>query len=401
MSTQVSVDRRSLGDDDLLALARWRLVLGQEAEVYGISAADEEELLAAGRLLDELYAPGGSEEGGGGLGEDGGEGAGTDGSREGGLGGGHSMDVPRWMDGVTELFPRQAKEVLERELVRRRGIAELLERPDVLERIEPSVELVKTLLTHRNMMNEKTRDLARRIIDKVVRELQEKLRIQVEPAITGAIRRDRHSPRRVVRNLDLRTTLRRNLHHWDDERGKLLVDRVWFHAAERNARPWHVIVAVDQSGSMLESAVFSAVMASIFAKLPSVRTSLFLFDTEIADLSDRVGEPVDVLLSVQLGGGTHIAKAVRYAGQLIREPARTIVVLITDFYEGGSEGDLVREVKALAESGVRMIGLGALGYDARPEYHKQTASKCRKVGMDILVCTPERLADAMARIIRG
>jgi Mg-chelatase subunit ChlD len=389
MSEPTKVDPASLGPEDRRTLARWRVVLGREAESCGICATGDEDLSMAGQLLDELYT-GSSGRGGRGGGQ-----------RTGGLGGGHAMDVPRWVDAVTELFPRQAKEILERELVRRRGIAELLDRPDVLERVEPSVELVKTLLTHRDLMNEKTRGLARKIIEKVVRELQEKLKVQVQPAITGAIRRDKHSPRKVVRNVDLRTTVRRNLKNWDEGRGKLLVDRVWFHAAERNARPWHVIVAVDQSGSMLESAVFSAVMASIFAQLPSVRTSLFLFDTEIADLSDRVGEPVDVLLSVQLGGGTHIAKAVRYAGQLIREPARSIVVLITDFYEGGSESDLVREVKLLAESGVRMIGLGALGYDARPEYHKQTAARCRKVGMDILVCTPEKLADAMAQIIRG
>ncbi len=195
---------------------------------------------------------------------------------------------------------------MERELINRRGLRELMEKPEILERIEPNRELVKTLLTHRDLMNEKTRALARKIIDRVVQELKQKLKLQVEPAITGAIRRDKHSPRRVARNLDLKRTLRRNLHNFDAESGRLLVDRLYFHAAERKSRPWHVIVAVDQSGSMLDSAIFSAVMASIFAELPSVRTSLFLFDTDIADLTDQVGQPVDVLLSLQLGGGTDI-----------------------------------------------------------------------------------------------
>jgi Mg-chelatase subunit ChlD len=110
---------------------------------------------------------------------------------------------------------------------------------------------------------------------------------------------------------------------------------------------------------------------------------------------------VDVLLSIQLGGGTNIAKALKYANQLVAQPARTIVVLITDFYEGASEGELVKEVRDMAQSGIRMIGIGALGYSARPEYNKTTASKCRKAGMDILSCPPEKLADAMAQIIRG
>ena len=142
-------------------------------------------------------------------------------------------------------------------------------------------------------------------------------------------------------------------------------------------------------------------MASIFYELPSVRTSLFLFDTEVVDLTEMVGQPVHVLLSVQLGGGTDIAQAVAYAEQITREPAKTIVVLITDFYEGGSEHKLIAKIGDMAGAGIRLIGLGALGYDARPDYHKATAKKCQKPGMDILVCTPEKLAECMARIIRG
>ena len=369
-------------------LTRWRLVLGATAEQHGICiGGDDEEARRIDALVGFLFAPDGSDK--------------QPKDRSGGTGHGHAMNVPRWVDEVGQLFPRQAKEVMERELVNRRGLRELMEKPEILERIEPNQELVKTLLTHRDLMNEKTRSLARKIIARVVDELKKKLKLQIEPAITGAIRRDKHSPRRVYRNLDLLRTVRRNLQRFDAASGKLLVDRLYFHAAERKSRPWHVIVAVDQSGSMLDSAIYSAVMASIFVELPSVRTSLFLFDTDIADLTDQVGQPVDVLLSIQLGGGTDITRALQYAYQLTRQPARTIVVLVTDFYEGRAERDLVNQVKEMAQAGIRMIGLGALGYDARPEYNKTTASKCRKAGMDILSCTPEKLAEAMAHIIRG
>lgn len=380
---------------DSHVLARWRLVLGKEAESHSISCAGDadceriEELV--GFLFEDVDANGDSA----------GKGNRRSNDRRGGRGGGHPMNVPDWVDAVSELFPRSAKEVMERELVQRRGIAELLDEPKLLERVEPNVEIVKTLLTHKDLLNERTRGLARKIIQQVVEELKRKMQVQVEQAITGAIRRDKHSPRRVFRNLDLRTTLRRNLKHFDHDSGKLLVDRLFFFAAERNKRPWHIIIAVDQSGSMLDSAIFSAVMASIFAELPAVKTSLFLFDTDVADLTDQVGQPVDVLLSVQLGGGTDITKALQYGQQLVREPSRTIVVLITDFYEGRDDRDLVQQVRLLVDSGVRMIGLGALGYDARPAYNKATAGKCRKAGMDILVCTPEKLAECMGQIIRG
>jgi Mg-chelatase subunit ChlD len=380
-----------LTDSDRHTLSRWRLVLGKSAEAHQITCAGDEGYQRIEQLVGFLF-----EEAGGGSGSGSGR---RSTSREGGKGG-PVLTVPEWVDQVSELFPHQAKEVLEKELVQRRGLSELLEQPRLLEKVEPNVELVKTLLTHKDLLNPQTRVLARKIIDKVVNELKDKLKVQVVTALTGAIRRDRHSPRRVYRNLDVRTTLRRNLKNYDAERQQLLVDRLFFFAAERKKRPWHVLVVVDQSGSMLDSAIFSAIMASIFAELPSVRTSLILFDTEIVDLSDQVGQPVDVLLSIQLGGGTDITKALQYAQQLVREPARSIVVLITDFYEGRDERDLVRQVRTLSETGVGMIGLGALGYDARPAYNKSTAAKLRKVGMDILVCTPEKLAECMAQIIR-
>ncbi len=374
-------------------LARWRLVLGKAAEAHGISCKGQADAERVEQLVGFLFESGDGPGGGG-------RGGGRSTERTGGRGA-SQLTVPTWVDAVNELFPHQSKEVMQKELVRRRGIAEIMEKPELLEKIEPNLELVKTLLTHRELMNPKTRILARKIIDQVVEQLKRKMQVQVEQAITGAIRKDRHSPRKVYRNLDLKTTLRRNLHNFDSQSGKLLVDQLFFYAAERKKKPWHVIVVVDQSGSMLESAIFSAVMASIFAELPAVKTSLVLFDTQIVDLSDKVGQPVDVLLSIQLGGGTDITQALTYANGLVRQPQRTIVVLITDFYEGRAESDLVAQTRLMADSGLRLVGLAALGYDARPSYNKATAGKLRKAGMDILVCTPEKLAECMAEIIRG
>lgn len=371
---------RELPPEDREQVTRWRLVLGKDAEHHGLGVcADGDDAAEAERVLGSLY---GEEGGAGGRGK----------SR---------LTVPEWIQAVHELFPRQAKEVLERQMIQKRGIAELLDHPELLEKIEPNVELVKTLLMNKDLLDPRTRGLARKVIDKVVAELRERLEVRIERAIVGALRRDRHSPRKVFRNLDLRTTLRRNLVNWDEGRRKLLVDRVYYYAAERKKRPWHIVVCVDQSGSMLEAAIFSSVMASIFAELPAVKTSLVLFDTQVVDLSDKVGSPVDVLLQVQLGGGTDITQALRYCEQLVREPARTIVVLITDFHEGRSDAELVAQVRHMADSDIRMVGLGALGYDAIPSYNKQTAGKCRKVGMDILACTPERLAECLGEIIRG
>jgi len=385
-------------------LARWRLVLGRTAEQHGISCGEDGTARRVEDLVGFLFQEGD----GGGRGTRGGPPSRRQPSRKpsGERSGGGSSDgltVPDWVEQVNELFPQQSKEVMQRELVKRRGIAELLEQPELLEKVEPNLELVKTLLTHRNLMNEHTRGLARKVIEHVVEQLKRVMQTQVEQTLIGAIRRDRHSPRKVFRNLDLKTTLRRNLRNYDPESEKLLVDRCYFFAAERKKKPWHVVVVVDQSGSMMESTIFSAVMASIFAELPAMKTSLVLYDTRVVDISDQLGQPVDTLMNVQLGGGNDTALALRYATSLIRQPKRTILVLISDFYEDDDrmENLMVDQARYLNDSGVRLVGLAALGYDARPFFKKQAADKLRKVGMDILACTPEELADCMAKIIRG
>lgn len=396
-SKKLVLGRPDPRSEDLEILSRWRLVLGKDAERHGIhlpGTGGDGELQRVEDLVGFLFEQG----------QKGGSGPGTGTTqqkeRQGGSGG-STMTIPHWVDLVSELFPNSVKEVMEKELVKRRGISELLKKPELLEKVEPNTELVKTLLIHKDLLNPKARVLARKIIQQVVDQLKEKIKLQVESAINGAILRDRHSPRKVYRNLDLKTTVRRNLKNYDSDTNRLLVERLFFFASERKRRPWHVIVNVDQSGSMLDSAIFSAVMASIFYELPAVRTSLILFDTQVIDLSDKVGEPVDVLLSINLGGGTDITQSLQYAQQLVREPKRTIVVTITDFYEGRDERDLIGQTQLMFDSGIRMIGLGALGHDARPEYNRTTARKLRKVGMDILVCTPERLAEAIGQIIRA
>jgi Mg-chelatase subunit ChlD len=371
------MDKSKLSKAERHTLARWRLVLGKDAEDQQINCSGDAECERIEALVGFLF--------------DGVGGSASNDDRSGGLRGGHPLSVPEWVEGVSELFPRSAKEIMERELVQRRGIAELLDQPKLLEKVEPNLELVKTLLTHNELLNPKTRILARKIIEQVVAQLKEKMKLQVESSLTGAIRRDRHSPRGVFRNLDLKTTLRRNLQNYNAEREQLFVDRVYFYAAVRKKRPWHIIVTVDQSGSMLDSAIFSAVMASIFAELPAVRTSLVLFDTEVVDLSDQVGAPVDVLLSIQLGGGTDITQALTYAQQLAREPGRTIVVLITDFYEGRDERDLVMR------GNIARAAVPAVAVDPVQQAAHQRAATGREPGFHFFHHLPVQHHDAHQR----
>ena len=168
----------------------------------------------------------------------------------------------------------------------------------------------------------------------------------------------------------------------------------------RNTRhlPWDVILCVDQSGSMAESVIHSAVMAGIFAGLPSLRVKLVVFDTNVVDLTEHAEDPVEVLMSVQLGGGTDIAGALGYCEKLIEQPWRTVFVLVSDFIEGGSASAMLATVKRMKESGVTLLGLAALDANAVPVHDPQMGLKLVDAGMEVAALTPKQLAGWLARI---
>jgi Mg-chelatase subunit ChlD len=303
-----------------------------------------------------------------------------------------------WLGEVRELFPRETAEIVERHALDRYGLVELVTDPETLERLEPSEELLKTLLMLKSHLGEAVLDVARRIIRQVVEELRRRLEMEVRRSMSGRLNQHRHSPVAVTSNFDARGTIRRNLRHYDPERRQLvLADLLFF---ERNTRrlPWEVIVCVDQSGSMAGSVIHSAVMAGILHGLPSFRVKLVVFDTAVVDLSDQLDDPVEVLMRVQLGGGTDIARAVRYCGQLIDNPDRTVLVLVTDFCEGGPPGELERVVTELAAARVTLLGLAALDGEAHPFYDREVAGRLADRGMQIAALTPAQLASWLVEV---
>jgi uncharacterized protein with von Willebrand factor type A (vWA) domain len=207
---------------------------------------------------------------------------------------------------------------------------------------------------------------------------------------------------KVARNFDFRQTLAANLHRYDPQRRKLYVERpVFISRTKRHAEPWDIILLIDQSGSMVDSVIHSAVMAACLWQLPGMRTRLVAFDTAVVDLTADVSDPVELLMKVQLGGGTDIAKAVAYAQSLIANPSKSIVVLVSDFYEGGSEHELVRRVKALVESGAKVLGLAALDSKAEPNYDREMAARLVREGAQIGAMTPGQLAGWLAEKVQG
>jgi predicted metal-dependent peptidase len=289
--------------------------------------------------------------------------------------------------------------VLEKDLIERTDIKDIIANPELFEKVEPSLEMVKTIIALKHMLPNEVKDVARTLVRKVVEDLKDKFKDGVEKHIVGAIKRDKHTPINVFRNIDWKESIRKNLKHYDPESKKVIMAEPRFYCAEKKKKPWQIVVLIDESGSMTASIVYSVVLASIFASLPAVHTNLVIFDTQVVDLSDKTDDPVEVLMTVQLGGGTNIAKAVQYGHSLIKNPKKTIMVIISDFYEGGGYDRLTNTLKQVLEGQTKILGIAALDYNNNPMYDRRYAKFMNTLGIDVLACTPNNLPEIIAKLM--
>jgi Mg-chelatase subunit ChlD len=382
--------------DDSKAISRWRLVLGRFAQdkLGGPSGANGQRM---DRVLDYLYGREYAKRGVRGAGR-GGQRSPTDGDRTGSLDP-SALAIPEWLAEVRDLFPQETVEVVERHALDRYGMTELVTDPEVLQKLEPNYELLKAVLSFRGMMKGEALEAARRIVRQVVEDLKRKLAKDVKQNLWGRLNRQKRSLLKVASNLNIKRTIRANLKHFDSEKKRLVLEQLFFHSRVQHHTPWHIVMAVDCSGSMMDSVIHSAVMAGIFKELPAVRVSLVAFDTEIIDLSDAAADPVEVLMSVQLGGGTDIGKALSYCETILVQPHKTIVIVVTDFFEGAPADNLLAVIKRLRGAGARVLGLAALDSKAQPVYDHDTAARCVDAGAEVAALTPLRLAEWLSKIL--
>lgn len=384
----------ALDEEAREAARRWRLVLGRYAgDRLPVAAADTALDGALGYLYDREYTARGHRHGGAGA-------RGGQGRR--GRGGTEASVVQglSWLESARSLFPRETFERMQVDAVDRYGLTELLADPATAESLEPSRELATALLRVRGALDERTaaglRAVVRRVVDDVVR----RLRPRFVTALDGRRDRSRRAPHGASRDFDPRATVRANLSRYDPQTRRLLVTDVRFSSRRRRALTWDVVLLVDQSGSMAASVLYSAVCAGILAGLPGVQVRLVLFDTSVVELTHLAHDPVAVLMTAQLGGGTDIARAMRYAEQEVRNPRRTVVALVSDFEEGGSVSQLLASVRRLAGAGVTLLGLAALDEAAEPAYDRGTARRLAESGMEIAALTPERFAEWLGEVLR-
>jgi Mg-chelatase subunit ChlD len=363
-------------------LRRWRLILGgDDADGTGLSLSGVD--LSIDRALAALYEADRRQEG--------------NGKRQGGLGG-SSPAVARWLGDIRSFFPSSVVRVMQQDAMERLNLRQLLLEPEMMEAVEPDVHLVANLLSLSNVMPAKAKETARVVVRRCVEELERKLASPLRQAVIGSLNRSERNRRPRHKEIDWNRTIRANLKHYQPKYKTIIPEtRIGFGRKRSALRD--IILCVDQSGSMATSVVYAGVFAAVLASLPAVRTQVIVFDTSVVDLSDKLSDPVEVLFGTQLGGGTDINRALSYCQGLIRQPHETILVLISDLYEGGDNKEMLKRVSSIIASGVQLVSLLALNDDGAPMYDHQNAAAFATLGSPAFACTPDLFPDLMAAAI--
>jgi Mg-chelatase subunit ChlD len=363
-----------MSDDDAIT-RRWRLVLGgQQADGLGFSLSGPDAQMD--RALQALY----------------------DSDRRGGLGS-SAPSVARWLGDIREYFPASVVQVMQRDAIERLDMTRLLMEPEMLESLQPDVHLVADLIAMSGAIPARTRDTARAVVRKVVQALMAKLAEPTRQAVRGAVNRAARQRRPRFRDIDWPRTIRANLKHYQPEHRTVVPEVRIGHGRKQQALK-HIVLCIDQSGSMAASVVYSAIFAAVLATLPAVTTSLVIFDTAVVDLTEQLQDPIDVLFSTRLGGGTDINGAVGHCQTLIRAPQETIFVLISDLYEGGVEQEFMHRAANMVASGIQFVALLALSDEGAPAYNADLAARLATLGVPAFACTPDRFPELMAAAIQ-
>ena len=308
------------------------------------------------------------------------------------------LNAAEWITKVRTLFPKQTADVLERQALERFNMTELLTDKKVLEEMKPDIALLKTIIQLKHLMNGEVLQAALKIAKQVADDIKQKLDMTIKRSLTGRLDKNTSSVMKCSANLDFKKTIRRNLKNYDKASNQLILKDIYFSGRVKKHNKKRIIIAIDESGSMLGSVIYSAVMAQIISKLPFAEVKLIIFDTSIVDLSDHADDPAQTIMSVQLGGGTDIAKALTYCESLIVTPRDTCVIVVTDLYEGGSEAQLMNVSKNIITSGAHLSFLTALDENADPAYDKATGQRLADMGSFVGGLTPDKLGDYIGKI---
>jgi len=365
-------------DGPISAEERWQLMLGANEELGGLRGS----LQVMDRALGALYNTGDDAE-----------------DRRGGLGA-SAPSVTRWLGDIRNYFPSRVVRVMQTDAIERLGVRSLLTEPEVLETLEPDVHLVATLAQLSSVIPERSRATARAVVAKVARQVEERIADRLHQSVLGALNRASRTSRPRPGDIDWNRTIAANLKNYLPEHRTVVPERLIGYGRRHLGVQREFAICLDQSGSMATSVVYASIMAGVMASLRTLRTSLVAYSTDIADLTEALADPVDVIFGAQLGGGTDTSPALEYCRRTITRPSAAVLLLISDLYDSDPKR-MLGHIARIQADGVRVVVLLTLSDDGLPFYNHDVAASLGDMGVPAFGCTPDAFPDLIAAAIQG
>lgn len=371
-------------------LRRWRLILGSEAQKRMEGMGDGPDLsqedLMMDTALDAIYNRDMKFGFGGGAGK-----------------GASSPQISRWLGDVRTLFDKDIVKIIQSDAMERCGLKQLIFEPELLNNIEPDMQMASMILTLKDQIPKQSKENARGFIRKIVEQINALLESDLKRAVTASINRKLHSPIPSASALDFQTTIRKGIKDYNTKLKKIIPQKYYFfeRSATTAANKYTVILDIDQSGSMGESVIYSSIMSCILASMSAIKTKVVAFDTNIVDLSEKCEDPIDLLFGFTLGGGTDIEKSIKYCTKYIENPKKTIFFLISDLEEGGNRAGLLRRLTQMKEDGVIVICLLAISDSGKPYYDANMAQRIANNGIPCFAAAPQMLPRLLEKAMKN
>ena len=371
-------------------LRRWRLILGSEAqkrmEGMGNGPDLSQEDLMMDTALDAIYNRDMKFGFGGGAGR-----------------GASSPQISRWLGDVRTLFDKDLVKIIQSDAMERCGLKQLIFEPELLNNIEPDMQMASMILTLKDQIPKQSKESAREFIRKIVEQINALLESDLKRAVTASINRKLHSPIPSASALDFQTTIRKGIKDYNAKLKKIIPQKYYFfeRSATTAANKYTVVLDIDQSGSMGESVIYSSIMSCILASMSAIKTRVVAFDTNIVDLSEKCEDPIDLLFGFTLGGGTDIEKSIKYCSKYIENPKKTIFFLISDLEEGGNRAGLLRRLTQMKEDGVIVICLLAISDAGKPFYDANMAQRIANNGIPCFAAAPQMLPRLLEKAMKN
>jgi hypothetical protein len=353
-------------------LEKWRLILGKFSK-QNLNTDLSEDNLAVERLLDSVYN--------------------SEYSNEKGMYGSESNGV------IVIKNLKNVKRILDQDIVNKiatdafetYGMYEVIADDNYLKNAKADVELLQNLIMYKDYTKEEDRSKIKYKIRQIANEIKKELIMEIDLSKVGTINKSSSSKYNKSKVIDVKKTIEKNIKNYSEEEEKLYVKDIYFYPNKARNKPADIILVVDCSGSMIKSLIYVAIVSSIFYNISDIDISIVLFDTRIVNLTEIREDPINILLDVQLGGGTDVARALEYSRNLIKRSDKTLFIVISDLFS--EETSMLKEFQEVKNTGVKTLVFTGIEEDSNSYYNSNFAKRLEKIGIPVEGVTVKKLAN--------